>query len=256
MTSDLAIVEQREVTFYDDQLLAVRLASGEVLIPLRPICDNLGVAWSPQRRRINRDAVLSEEVISVTVTVTQQGREMLCLPLKYVPGWLFGINAERVKPEIRERLIRYQRECYDVLSEAFQEGRLTADAGLSELLAGDSDAAQAYQLAVAIMKIARSQVALEGKVGTLEGRLEAIEDALASPERLITQDQAMQISQSVKAVAMVWSKQAGANQYGAVYGELYRRYGVTSYKQLPASRYQDAIDWLTDWHEALTQDAF
>lgn len=254
--NELIVQEQRQVAFYEDEITAVRLATGEVAIPIRPICDNLGVTLAGQRERILRDPVLSEEMISVSVTLTQQAREMLCLPLKYIPGWLFGINANRVKPEIRDRLIRYQRECYDVLLEAFQEGRLTADAGLSDLLAGDSDAAQAYQLAVAIMKLARSHVALEGKVGTLEGRLEAVEDLLASPERFVTQDQAMQISQAVKAVAMAWSKKAGANQYGAVYGELYRRYGVTSYKQLPAARFQDVMAWLTDWHETLTQDAF
>ncbi|MFN2177866.1 MAG: phage antirepressor N-terminal domain-containing protein [Candidatus Promineifilaceae bacterium] len=44
-----------------------------------------------------------KEVTSVSVTLTQQAREMICLPLKFVPGWLFGINANRVKPEIRER---------------------------------------------------------------------------------------------------------------------------------------------------------
>lgn len=33
---------------------------------------------------------------------------MLCLPLEYLNGWLFGINATRVKKEIRENLIRYQ----------------------------------------------------------------------------------------------------------------------------------------------------
>lgn len=32
---------------------------------------------------------------------------------------LFGINANRVKPELRERLITYQQECYQVLAAAF-----------------------------------------------------------------------------------------------------------------------------------------
>jgi hypothetical protein len=36
-----------------------------------------------------------------------------------VNGWLFGINANRVKEELRDRLIQYQRECYRVLADAF-----------------------------------------------------------------------------------------------------------------------------------------
>ena len=201
MSDDKALVpvEQKTVEFYEDQVTAVRLDSGEVFVPIRPICDNLGVTWSPQRRRINRDPVLSEEVTSVTVTVTQQGREMICLPLKFIPGWLFGINANRVKPEIRERLITYQRECYEVLAEAFQEGRLTAEPSFDELLAGDSPTVTAYRMAVALQIMARQQLILESRVDEHDShlkahdqRLEAIETQICDPDRYITPDQAMQ----------------------------------------------------------------
>lgn len=53
--------------------------------------------------------------------------EMICLSLDYLSGWIFGINASRVKPMIKERLRRYQRACYKVLAKAFQDGRLTTD---------------------------------------------------------------------------------------------------------------------------------
>ena len=80
-------------------------------MPIRPICDYLGVDWSAQYRRINRDAVRAESVQGVAVTTTPSangrggGQEMLCLPLKSLPGWLFGINAERVKAELREKIV-------------------------------------------------------------------------------------------------------------------------------------------------------
>lgn len=45
--------------------------------------------------------------------------EMVMLPLKYLNGWLFGVDANRVKPEIKERLLDYQRECFDVLAKHF-----------------------------------------------------------------------------------------------------------------------------------------
>lgn len=37
---------------------------------------------------------LSEQVVSVNVTLTQQAREIPCLPLNYVPGRLLGIDAD------------------------------------------------------------------------------------------------------------------------------------------------------------------
>lgn len=70
-----------------------------------------------------RDEVLAGEVRFVVVTPTNpQGGdpETLALPLDFLPGWLFGIDAARVKPELRERIIRYRRECYRRLWESFQ----------------------------------------------------------------------------------------------------------------------------------------
>ena len=250
---------QKDVVFYEDIIVAVRMDNGDVYVPIRPICDNLGVTLAGQRERINRDPVLAEMATSVSVTLTQQAREMICLPLKFIPGWLFGINANRVKPELRDRIIRYQRECYDVLAEAFVEGRLTADASFEDLLASDTPAAQAYKMAAAIMKMAQQQLMLEAQLeahtSTIidhEQRLEEIEATLGDPGRSITPDQAMQISQGVKAVAIAYGKQTKKNEFGAVYGELYRREGVTSYKQLPAQRFDAVMKWLSTWYQDVT----
>jgi hypothetical protein len=178
---------------------------------------------------------------------------MTCLPLDYLSGWLFGINATRVKPEVRDRLIRYQRECYRVLAEAFQEGRLTGDETVEDLLqTADPGVVQAYQMALAVVKLARNQIMLESRLEGHEQRLERLEATLSSPGRQVTEEQASQISQAVKAVAMALSQKSGRNEYGGVYGELYRRFAITSYKLLPAGRFQEAMKFLTDWHQNLT----
>ena len=190
--------------------------------------------------------------MSVVVTTTDidsssrrpRTSEMIALPLDYLSGFLFGINASRVKEEIRDRLIRYQRECFKVLNEAFMEGRLTAEPSVDDLLASDSPAAMAYKIATALQIMARQQLLLESRVDHHESRLETLESQLGNPERYITSDQAMQISQAVKTVAMKLSKATGRNEYGGVYGELYRKFGITSYKQLPAAKFAEAIGWL------------
>ena len=48
---------------------------------------------------------------------------------------------------------------------------------------------------------------------------------------------------------MKLSKKTGRNEYGAVYGELYRKFGVTGYKQLPATKFHQAMNWLNEWRE-------
>lgn len=66
-------VEQKTVIFYEDEITAIVVEEqGErsVYVPLRPICEYLGLDWSGQLQRINRDPVLSESLMSVGVTPT------------------------------------------------------------------------------------------------------------------------------------------------------------------------------------------
>lgn len=263
----LVPVAQKEVGFYGDTIVAVRLANGMVYVPVKPICDLLGVDWGGQYRRIQRDAVLSLEIRRVDVTSTRRGTQpMICLPLDYVSGFLFGLNADRVKAELRDRVILYQRECYKVLSEAFKEGRLAAEPAFDDLLNIDSPAVQAYRMAQAIMHMARQQILLEARleqhgtrldsaeqrVSDVEERLENIETRLGDSARYITPAQASRISQAVKAIAMELGKRSGRNEFGGVYGEVYRRFEIAGYRELPAAKYDEAMRFLRDWYVSLT----
>jgi hypothetical protein len=110
---------QRTVNFYGDELTAVQVGE-QVYSPVKYMCECLGVAWAPQWQRIERDAVLSTVIVTITVEAKDgKQREALCLPAEYINGWLFGIEENRVKPELREKLIAYKRECYRVLARAF-----------------------------------------------------------------------------------------------------------------------------------------
>ena len=266
----LVPIEQKQVLFYDDEITAVLVQlKGEekVYVPVKPICEFLGVSWTGQLRRINRDAVLAEEICSVNVTFIEPNRTrqiaMNCLPLDYISGFLFGINPERTKPEIKDKLIRYQRECFKVLAEAFVEGRPTTDPSFDDLLQqASSDVIEAYQIAQAIMKLARNQIMLEAKLDdhgrALEEhnrRLETIEADMHQEDRYISESQATQISQAVKAIAIAMGKQTGQNEFGATWGEFYRKFGISKYRYLPISRFEGALAWLNEFYQSLTGES-
>lgn len=101
-------------------IFAVTSESGEILVPIRPICEAIGVDHSAQTKRIKRHYVYSSTVVTVT-TVASDGkpREMLCIPLKYSYGWLMSIDADQVSPDIRQTVIRYQVECHEALYSHF-----------------------------------------------------------------------------------------------------------------------------------------
>lgn len=95
---------------------------GEILVPIKPICQALGIDDKRQREKIQEDEILcSTGGLRPSVAADGKEREMFCLPLRYVYGWLFTINPKNVAPEAREAVARYRRECYDVLYNHFTE---------------------------------------------------------------------------------------------------------------------------------------
>jgi ferritin-like metal-binding protein YciE len=258
----LEAVEQKSVYFLDDELIAVRAADTHIYVAVRQLCGALGLDRYGQVQRIQRQKILANGHYQIEIATPGGGQVTNMLRVDLVPLWLSGINTRRIKDDaVRKKLEKYQEDAAKVLWEAFQEGRLTTDLGFDDLLATDSPAVQAYKMLQAMVKLARTQILIEAQIGhhTMqlgdhEQRLEDIESTLGDTKRNVTPEQASQISQAVKAVAMVLSKSSGSNQYGSVYGELYRKFGITSYKLLPVLRFDEAMKFLTEWHQSLVGD--
>ncbi|MES1927545.1 phage antirepressor N-terminal domain-containing protein [Salinisphaera sp. T31B1] len=113
MPSDVAFHGQAISTFNDN---------GVIRVAMKPVCEGIGLNWRAQYNRIKRHAVLSPCVVVMTTQVGAQSRKLVTLPLSKLNGWLFGVDASRVRPEVRDRLIEYQSECFDVLANYWNVG--------------------------------------------------------------------------------------------------------------------------------------
>jgi hypothetical protein len=90
------------------------------LVPIRPICDALGIHYSSQLKKLKEDDFLNSTVVlSTTVGSNGKDREMVCLPLEFVFGWLFTINPKNVNLEAKEAVAKYRIECYRALYKHF-----------------------------------------------------------------------------------------------------------------------------------------
>ncbi len=276
-SAPLAPIEQREIDFYDDRIVAVLVdvpdrTQPEVFVPVRPLSEFLGLDWRSQRHRINRDPVLSAAAKGVVVMTppSQDGRgggpqEMLCLPVQFVHGWLFRITTERVKPELREKIIRYQRECFRVLWQAFQAETLTA-APTSRSM---TSIAEVREFGLAMARLAEEHLALDARVSSTEDRLDQASQVVGgilrdatqtkkdvadltrrvAPGTPITEEQAGDIQQRVKALAMLLTEtNPGKNHFQGIWGELNRRMAVSGYKNIPAAKFGEVIKFLDEWH--------
>ncbi|KAA6321139.1 hypothetical protein EZS27_029177 [termite gut metagenome] len=92
----------------------------EELIPIRPICEMLGLDYSSQVQKIKEDADLSSTMVLSTI-VAADGKEYeeFCLPLECVAGWLFIINPMDMKSEEQEFARIYLMQCYQALCEEY-----------------------------------------------------------------------------------------------------------------------------------------
>ncbi len=264
---------ERVIDFYGDPIAVALGTDNTVYVPLRTITEFLGLDWSSQYKRIQRDEVLAERGQMVVITGTDgRPRPMFSLPLDLLPGWLFGITASRVRPELAPKLKRYRQDCFRVLWRAFEPEVLAP-------LPGAGPAAgplvQVRELALAIAQMAEQQLALEGEVTAIRtqvtgmteqqqlvhtrmdraaGVIKAIEQRLGAVERrleptgLLSDDQAAEVSQAVKSIAQVLtSHDPSKNHYQSVFAELYRRFRVSSYKRIRQDQFADVLRFLDDW---------
>ncbi len=287
----LVPVDQRQVALVDgSEVLAVRAEDGTIYLPLRPMCESLGLSYRPQRRRIARDPALEEGMRDIRLE-TGGGRQATpCLRLGIVPYWLSTIEVSRVRPELGDKLTVYKRWVIERVFEAFQRETgigHTAVATAAPVEHGGDAFSLVYirDMALAIAAFAEQQIAFQeeqrvqnrrigtleegqgeltarldraaGVVGGLVRSVQALEQRLA-PGNVLSEEQAAEVSDRVKTVAEALTARdvaagvAPRNWYGAIYRALYKRYNVAGYRLIRQGQYADVLSWLDDFHGAAT----
>ncbi len=125
MNTNKAIVTLEVVKFHNDFLEVVRVAAnnavgrvdGEYWVSVRKVCENLDIDFKYQHQKLKSDPAYDTKLIKVKTAGGMQ--EMFCIPLEKLNGWLFTINPNKVKPEVKQKLIAYKNECFKVLYNHF-----------------------------------------------------------------------------------------------------------------------------------------
>ena len=176
------------IQFHNQQLIVLN-HENKPYIAMKPVCENIGLDWAAQLKRIKRHQVLSSGMVMMTTPSKQGLQEYVCLPISMLNGWLFGIDTNRVKPEIRQILEQYQLECFDVLYNHFMP------------------------------KVAQQF------------------------PNTISPEQQQQIQQAVN--ERVYRT---GERHQAVYSKFHQQFKVPRYQDLPASKFDEAIQWLGGVH--------
>lgn len=112
------------VPFHGAELYIVNY-NGEPFTPMKPIVEGMGMIWAAQFVKLKQRFISTISEIEM-VADDGKSRKMVCLPLRKLAGWLATISPNKVKPEIRDKVIQYQEECDDVLYEYWTTGEVKA----------------------------------------------------------------------------------------------------------------------------------
>lgn len=123
--NSIAILEAVNTSYvpFNGQQIITAMAAGVAYVAMKPIVENLGMSWSTQQTKLMKQISKFNCVHMNMVAADGKLRKLLCLPLKKLNGWLFSINPEKVRADIRDKLIQYQEECFTVLHDYWTKGR-------------------------------------------------------------------------------------------------------------------------------------
>ncbi|MFW1950551.1 phage antirepressor N-terminal domain-containing protein [Acinetobacter beijerinckii] len=117
-----ASLQQITVPFHNAELYIVD-CDGQPYTPMKPIVEGMGLDWAAQFVKLKERFKTCIVEIAMQVTGDIQSRSYICLPVRKLFGWLMTISPNKVRPELRERVIMYQNECDDVLWDYWMKGQ-------------------------------------------------------------------------------------------------------------------------------------
>ena len=118
MTSN--ILTQITVPFHNAELYIVEF-EGQPYTPMKPIVDGMGLDWASQFVKLKQR--FAKGIVEITIPSKGGLQTMICLLLRKLPAWLYSIQSGKVKPELRDTVIKYQEECDDVLWDYWTKGK-------------------------------------------------------------------------------------------------------------------------------------
>lgn len=128
----------KTIEFYGDTLEVVDM-NGQPGVTARRLVENLGLSWSRQREKLSDPMFRCAHMCSTGSDGKEY--EMLILPVKSLPAYLFSINPKKVREDLQEKLALYRLECVDVLYNYWAKGyainpRQTVDGVLKDYSEG------------------------------------------------------------------------------------------------------------------------
>ena len=109
------MVAQPQTVFFHNTQLSIVEYNNQPYVPMKLVVEGMGLDWKSQYRKIAKKFKTCMGKMTIQLFGDSQSREVVMLPLRKLPAWLYSVEPNKVKPELRDTVIKYQEECDDVL---------------------------------------------------------------------------------------------------------------------------------------------
>ena len=242
-----------------DHLLAVVLEGDGVAVPLRLMCEALGIDTEFQVQQLREHPVLSTGLRMVNAVINGRVRSVAALIHTHIPYWLATISPALVNEDTRPKLIRYQEEILDILSRLFYGEPATPP---HPIPADPAVAAIQQRLDAALreMRLAREvlieeQRRMREQLGETRHDLTSLTEIVTELQEVvpIAPHQANYIQRAIKRLAQRTAQrrtrqpgysQSEDNLYQLLFGQFKTHFDIPRYDALPMKKYDQALVWL------------
>lgn len=256
--------EQLPIALFDGVVLAARAHDGMIYLGLRDLCATLSLSLSAQRRRIIANDSLY--LLQFRVVLGHQLRTLDFLLLDDLALWLMTVQERRVAPEVRDRLLYVKRYLETAVRTAFAQLVGLPDAptaqieDLEELDQMDQALQQLETLAQRQVTLEVSQERARGAYRDLTMLVHELQDRLAALEQQtkyrINPMQRNTLYRLVQAWGTARAERDARLSSGVAirkaWIEFNARFNISTYTDLPAAKYDEAIRFVKQSYHTLT----
>jgi hypothetical protein len=266
--------EQLPITLFDGVVLSVRASDGHIHLAVRDLCAALNLILSSQLRTIRADERL--HLTSFRLRIGRQVRSMDCLLLDDIPLWLVKIRPPRDNAHAAERLRYVQNYLIASVRSAFAALTGLPDTpsnqieDLQELDVIDPSLQALRNLVDRQTHIEESQNRareawrdLATQIRELRGVLPLVEELrtrMLEVERQLAQRMSPEQRNTIYRLVQAYGEARAAHSGQAKPGieirkswaEFNARFGIATYTDLPADRFDEAVQFVKNQYRVLT----
>ncbi|MFU2112004.1 phage antirepressor N-terminal domain-containing protein [Glaesserella parasuis] len=114
-------ISTQTISFYGSELITLKVED-VIYTAVKPIVEAMGLDWGGQQQKLSKSGG-KFGCRDISMPTNGGLQKMICMPLKKLNGWLFSINPEKVRPDLKDRVIQYQEECFEALYNYWHFGK-------------------------------------------------------------------------------------------------------------------------------------